>query len=92
MELKNSTIKLNVPEGSNVVILKNLYLSCDPYMRGRMKKQEGSYIDSFTPGSVSVFNYNIVIVTIILFSVSHNFFFIFVIIAIWSKKFWNLVI
>ncbi|XP_069155377.1 2-alkenal reductase (NADP(+)-dependent)-like [Solanum lycopersicum] len=51
MELKNSTIKLNVPEGSNVVILKNLYLSCDPYMRGRMKKQEGSYIDSFTPGS-----------------------------------------
>ncbi|TMX04310.1 hypothetical protein EJD97_010151 [Solanum chilense] len=51
MELKNSTMKLNVPEGSNVVILKNLYLSCDPYMRGRMKKQEGSYIDSFTPGS-----------------------------------------
>ncbi|XP_015066502.1 2-alkenal reductase (NADP(+)-dependent)-like [Solanum pennellii] len=51
MELKNSTIKLNVPEGSNVVILKNLYLSCDPYMRGRMKKQEGSYINSFTPGS-----------------------------------------
>ncbi|KAH0725871.1 hypothetical protein KY284_001736 [Solanum tuberosum] len=51
MELKNSTIKLNVPEGSNVVILKNLYLSCDPYMRGRMKKTEGSYIDSFTPGS-----------------------------------------
>ncbi|KAK4737921.1 hypothetical protein R3W88_001618 [Solanum pinnatisectum] len=51
MELKNSTIKLNVPQGSNVVILKNLYLSCDPYMRGRMKKIEGSYIDSFTPGS-----------------------------------------
>ncbi|WMV10415.1 hypothetical protein MTR67_003800 [Solanum verrucosum] len=51
MELKNSTIKLNVPEGSNVVILKNLYLSCDPYMRGRMKKTEGSYIDSFIPGS-----------------------------------------
>ncbi|XP_049406270.1 2-alkenal reductase (NADP(+)-dependent)-like [Solanum stenotomum] len=51
MELKNSTIKLNVPEGSNVVILKNLYLSCDPYMRGRMKKIEGSYIDSFIPGS-----------------------------------------
>ncbi|KAK4737883.1 hypothetical protein R3W88_001580 [Solanum pinnatisectum] len=38
MELKNTTIKLNVPQGSNVVILKNLYLSCDPYMRGRMKK------------------------------------------------------
>ncbi|KAK4737920.1 hypothetical protein R3W88_001617 [Solanum pinnatisectum] len=51
MELKNSTIKLNIPQGSNVVILKNLYLSCDPYMRGRMKKTEGSYIDSFNPGS-----------------------------------------
>uniref|UniRef100_A0A3Q7EI18 Oxidoreductase N-terminal domain-containing protein n=1 Tax=Solanum lycopersicum TaxID=4081 RepID=A0A3Q7EI18_SOLLC len=58
MELKNSTIKLNVPEGSNVVILKNLYLSCDPYMRGRMKKQEGSYIDSFTPGSNYLFKIN----------------------------------
>ncbi|KAM3382683.1 2-alkenal reductase (NADP(+)-dependent) [Capsicum galapagoense] len=51
MELKNSTIKLDAPKGSNVVVLKNLYLSCDPYMRTRMKKIEGSYIDSFTAGS-----------------------------------------
>ncbi|XP_026422527.1 2-alkenal reductase (NADP(+)-dependent)-like isoform X2 [Papaver somniferum] len=29
-------IKSKVPEGSNSVLLKNLYLSCDPYMRGRM--------------------------------------------------------
>ncbi|KAH0735946.1 hypothetical protein KY285_011653 [Solanum tuberosum] len=50
MEFKNSIIKLNVQEGSNVVILKNLYLSCDPYMRNRMSKLEGSYIQSFTPG------------------------------------------
>ncbi|KAG5569320.1 hypothetical protein H5410_059086 [Solanum commersonii] len=42
MEFKN--------KGSNVVILKNLYLSCDPYMRNRMSKLEGSYIQSFTPG------------------------------------------
>ncbi|KAH0710282.1 hypothetical protein KY284_011709 [Solanum tuberosum] len=50
MEFKNSIIELNVQEGSNVVILKNLYLSCDPYMRNRMSKLEGSYVQSFTPG------------------------------------------
>ena len=49
----NTTIKLKVPEGSNGVVVKNLYLSCDPYMRNRMKKAvSGSYIDSFKPGSV----------------------------------------
>ncbi|TMW90910.1 hypothetical protein EJD97_015052 [Solanum chilense] len=51
MEFKNTTIKLNVPEGCNAMVLKNLFLSCDPYMRLRMKKFEGSYIESFTPGS-----------------------------------------
>ena len=51
----NSTIKLKVPEGSVGVVVKNLYLSCDPYMRNRMKKAvAGSYIDSFKPGSVSL--------------------------------------
>ncbi|KAG5569330.1 hypothetical protein H5410_059096 [Solanum commersonii] len=50
MEFKNSIIKLNVPEGSNVVVLMNLYLSCDPYMRSRMKNLEDSYVESFTPG------------------------------------------
>ncbi|XP_059286107.1 2-alkenal reductase (NADP(+)-dependent)-like [Lycium ferocissimum] len=51
MELRISTMKLKVPEDSNTVLVKNLYLSCDPYMRPRMKKTEGSYTDSFTPGS-----------------------------------------
>ncbi|XP_006342426.1 2-alkenal reductase (NADP(+)-dependent)-like [Solanum tuberosum] len=51
MELKISSMKLKVPEDSNTVLVKNLYLSCDPYMRPRMKKTEGSYTDSFTPGS-----------------------------------------
>ncbi|XP_060217677.1 2-alkenal reductase (NADP(+)-dependent)-like [Lycium barbarum] len=51
MDFKNTTIKLNVQEGSNAVILKNLYLSCDPYMRGRMSKLDDSYVESFTPGS-----------------------------------------
>lgn len=51
MELKINTMKLKVPEDSNTVLVKNLYLSCDPYMRPRMKKMEGSYTESFTPGS-----------------------------------------
>ncbi|KAI3881202.1 hypothetical protein MKX03_015907 [Papaver bracteatum] len=32
-----------------LILLKNLYLSCDPYMRGRMTDAE-SYIAPFTPG------------------------------------------
>ncbi|XP_019160350.1 PREDICTED: 2-alkenal reductase (NADP(+)-dependent)-like [Ipomoea nil] len=51
MEIRTTTVKLEVPVGSNAVLLKNLYLSCDPYMRSRMKKTEGSYAQSFTPGS-----------------------------------------
>ncbi|KAH6815958.1 alkenal reductase [Perilla frutescens var. frutescens] len=52
MILKTSFVKLKVPKGccNDAVLVKNLYLSCDPYMRGRMVKMEGSYIDSFTPG------------------------------------------
>ncbi|KAJ0949221.1 putative oxidoreductase [Helianthus annuus] len=51
--ITSSTINLKLPEGSNAVLLKNLYLSCDPYMRGRMSESKGSYVDSFTPGSVA---------------------------------------
>ncbi|XAR64543.1 Allyl-alcohol dehydrogenase [Bertholletia excelsa] len=51
MLLSTSTIRLKVPKGSNGVLVKNLYLSCDPYMRNRMKKLQGSYIEPFTSGS-----------------------------------------
>ncbi|KAK9288825.1 hypothetical protein L1049_017290 [Liquidambar formosana] len=49
MYVTTGTIRLEVPEGSKAVLVKNLYLSCDPYMRTRMTKMEGSYIDSFEP-------------------------------------------
>lgn len=53
MVLKTGMIRLKVPEGSKAIVVKNLYLSCDPYMRNRMSKSDGpSYVDSFTPGSV----------------------------------------
>ncbi|XP_024964789.1 2-alkenal reductase (NADP(+)-dependent)-like isoform X1 [Cynara cardunculus var. scolymus] len=47
----SATISLNLPQGSNALLVKNLYLSCDPYMRNRMTKTEDSYVPSFTPGS-----------------------------------------
>ncbi|XP_038885152.1 2-alkenal reductase (NADP(+)-dependent)-like [Benincasa hispida] len=50
--ISNRTIKLKVPHGFNGVLLKNLYLSCDPYMHACMNKFENPSIDivSFTPG------------------------------------------
>lgn len=52
MLIKTSTIHLKLPDDCRgAVLVKNLYLSCDPYMRNRMSGNKGSYIDSFTPGS-----------------------------------------
>ncbi|XP_016651747.1 PREDICTED: 2-alkenal reductase (NADP(+)-dependent)-like isoform X3 [Prunus mume] len=53
----SSTIKLRVPDDDDCstagVLVKNLYLSCDPYMRSRMTKRDpgASYVDSFNAGS-----------------------------------------
>ncbi|CAN1340491.1 2-alkenal reductase (NADP(+)-dependent) [Linum perenne] len=42
---------LKAPKHSGAFLLKNLYLSCDPYMRGRMRPPfPASYIPSFIPG------------------------------------------
>jgi NADPH-dependent curcumin reductase CurA len=62
MYVTTSTIQLKVPEGSNAVLVKNLYLSCDPYMRGLMRPTgsiKASYISSFTPGSVCGFSFQV---------------------------------
>jgi NADPH-dependent curcumin reductase CurA len=40
MEVVAGTTRLAVPPGSAAVVLKNLYVSCDPYMRGRMTTHE----------------------------------------------------
>ena len=53
MYLTTSTIKLKVPEGSNAVLLKNLYLSCDPYTRILMQQAVPNGLSNYTPGSVS---------------------------------------
>ncbi|KAJ1399399.1 Polyketide synthase, enoylreductase domain [Sesbania bispinosa] len=51
MNVIESTITLKLPEGSNEVLLKNLYLSCDPYMRILMSKDTAAGLGSYTPGS-----------------------------------------
>ncbi|CAN1809673.1 2-alkenal reductase (NADP(+)-dependent) [Linum perenne] len=52
MSIAVGTIQLKLPDsGAGAVLLKNLYLSCDPYMRPRMSKGSGSYVASFHPGS-----------------------------------------
>lgn len=52
MEFKVKKINFEAPKGSGAFLVKNLYLSCDPYMRGRMRNFHGSYIPPFLPGSV----------------------------------------
>lgn len=48
-----TTVELRVPEASNSVLVKNLYLSCDPYMRSRMgKPNSATFGQSFTPNQV----------------------------------------
>lgn len=48
----DTTRKLKLPEGSKGVLVKNLYLSCDPYMRLLMTKRDtGGVFSSYTPGS-----------------------------------------
>lgn len=52
MFVRTVPVKLKVPEGSSTILVKNLFLSCDPYMRTRMKKLDvPGYVDSFQPGS-----------------------------------------
>ncbi|XP_068664675.1 2-alkenal reductase (NADP(+)-dependent) [Aristolochia californica] len=51
MELNVGKVNLRVPQGSGAILVKNLYLSCDPYMRGRMREYYDSYIPPFVPGS-----------------------------------------
>ena len=53
MEVREGNICLQLQSDKNHdVLVKNLYLSPDPYMRSRMKGVTDSYIPPFTPGEV----------------------------------------
>ena len=71
MYITTSTIKLKVPDCTNGVLVKNLYLSCDPYMRIRMRNFQGSYFSLLKPGSVS---YLISILSFITVSLAFSMF------------------
>ncbi|CAJ2664873.1 unnamed protein product [Trifolium pratense] len=51
MNIVDSTITLKLPQDSNELLLKNLYLSCDPYMRILMTKDTTGGLGAHTPGS-----------------------------------------
>ncbi|OWM72288.1 hypothetical protein CDL15_Pgr018173 [Punica granatum] len=51
MEVQQSSRSgLTAPKGSSAFLVKNLFLSCDPYMFRRMRQYYGSYIPPFVPG------------------------------------------
>ncbi|EEF47325.1 2-alkenal reductase (NADP(+)-dependent) [Ricinus communis] len=51
MEVRvGNKIELMLPKPCGAFLVKNLYLSCDPYMRGRMRDYHHSYIPPFVPG------------------------------------------
>ncbi|KAJ0080858.1 hypothetical protein Patl1_11904 [Pistacia atlantica] len=52
IEIRIGEIELKAPKGSGLFLVKNLYLSCDPYMRGLMRKFQGSPHPPFVPGKV----------------------------------------
>ncbi|TQE04531.1 hypothetical protein C1H46_009838 [Malus baccata] len=53
MHVTVSTLKLKVPQDSKAVVVKNLYLSCDAYLRIRMDRTQppNGVFTSLTPGS-----------------------------------------
>ncbi|KAL2319381.1 hypothetical protein Fmac_028350 [Flemingia macrophylla] len=52
IDIVEGTIELKVPEGSNDVLLKNLYLSCDPYMVVPMREIVPEGFQKYTPSSI----------------------------------------
>ncbi|WOL17310.1 2-alkenal reductase (NADP(+)-dependent) [Canna indica] len=51
MEFREGKTSLKILKGAEgAILVKNLYLSCDPYMRGRMREYYESYIPPFQPG------------------------------------------
>ncbi|KAL4271325.1 hypothetical protein GQ457_13G027620 [Hibiscus cannabinus] len=48
----NENMKLKVAAGSKDIIVKNLYLSCDPFIRVLMSSQGSELFSPYTPGTV----------------------------------------
>ncbi|KAE8714453.1 NADP-dependent alkenal double bond reductase P2 [Hibiscus syriacus] len=48
----DGNVKLKVAAGSKDIVVKNLYLSCDPYMRLLMSNQSSEVFGPYAPGTV----------------------------------------
>ena len=54
MYVTTTSMTLKLPEGSNALLIKTLYLSCDPFLHFIMKNTPGlTRYTLFSPGSVS---------------------------------------
>ncbi|XVF29652.1 hypothetical protein REPUB_Repub15cG0140500 [Reevesia pubescens] len=51
VSVNTGNVKLKVSAGSKAILVKNLYLSCDPYMRLLMRTQGSELFNPYTPGS-----------------------------------------
>lgn len=49
----SSPLALSCLSSPTTLLVKNLYLSCDPYMRSQMSKLVGSYNESLVPGELN---------------------------------------
>ncbi|XP_061974783.1 2-alkenal reductase (NADP(+)-dependent)-like [Populus nigra] len=59
-ELRSSETNCSLPYGSKAVLLKNLCLACDPFMRLRMSNQvshPGTIIKPYSPGSAIAYKF-----------------------------------
>ncbi|XVE80823.1 hypothetical protein DITRI_Ditri15bG0011500 [Diplodiscus trichospermus] len=52
MAIISNNVKLKVPACSKAILVKNLYLSCDPYMLLLMRNQGSEIFVPYTPGSL----------------------------------------
>ena len=54
-ELKTSTVTFQIPHGTKALLVKNLFLACDPFMRHLMVPCDAEFAAAhvpFAPGSV----------------------------------------
>lgn len=60
MDMKIGTINLRLPnDSSGELLVKNLYLSCDPYMVTRMRELQGGLVEAFTQFTLGSVRHNI---------------------------------
>ncbi|PPR80851.1 hypothetical protein GOBAR_AA39861 [Gossypium barbadense] len=68
----DENLKLKVTGDSKNILVKNHYLSCDPYMRLLMKNQSTEIFDLYTPGAIRWEEYSLLKSSEGLFKIHHT--------------------